>query len=556
MKRVCLVFFILVFFLSSDAQAAQKNTPTVLLETNFGDIVIELFPEDAPITVANFLAYVNSDFYDGLIFHRVMPGFMIQAGGFDQDLNKMSTADPIVNEFVRSNVRRTVAMAKIGGDPDSATSQFFINLVDNSDNLDTNNGGFTVFGEVISDMNVVDAIALTPTHLEGDMNNVPVDDVIIYSATASAGILGDIEGNFSVDSNDFALIANSWLLGQMQQEFSADVSGSEFSDLSGDIYVWQDANDGHDDIRGYNLSDGNQIAICTAADLQQEPSIDGNVVVWRDGRVGSGYEDIYGYDLSTGTEFAVIDAVFHERHPAVSGTMVVWHDDRDYHTNNGQGQLRHNIYGADISDTNNPVYFDINTAARGQMNSAIDGNIVVWEDYRNDEYDIYGADISDTNDPNEIIICIAAGKQVNSAVSGNIVIWEDYRYGNMAIFGYDLSAETEFSIAFGQVANSDVSGDIVVWQDKRHGQWDIYGYDTSAEVEFPVCIADGNQVNPVISGNRVAWRDLDDVSNMLHWRQLCNEYLTGDINGDCTVDFGDVAIMISNWLEYSLYPLP
>ncbi len=181
--RKIFVFICLLGF----GAAAVAEDDYVLFETNFGDIVIDLFPEVAPITVDNFIGYVEEGFYDGLVFHRVIPGFMLQSGAFDADLNKHEpTRDPIINEFGLSNVRGTIAMAKQGGDPDSATSQFFINLTDNSGPppaLDTQNGGFTVFGEVLTGMEVVDAIAQVTTHSTNDMDDVPVDPVIITSAT-------------------------------------------------------------------------------------------------------------------------------------------------------------------------------------------------------------------------------------------------------------------------------------------------------------------------------------------------------------------------------------
>ena len=148
--------------LAADLMAA----PEVVLNTNQGDIGIGLYAADTPITVDNFLNYVNDGDYDNVFFHRSVPGFIVQTGGFStnqaalngsEQVLAIPTDSPIVNEPGISNLRATVAMAKIGGDPDSATSQFFINLYDNSDTLDDQNGGFTVFGDV-ADMTVPDAI--------------------------------------------------------------------------------------------------------------------------------------------------------------------------------------------------------------------------------------------------------------------------------------------------------------------------------------------------------------------------------------------------------------
>lgn len=151
----------------------------VRLTTSLGEVVVQLVP-DAPITTANFLQYVEDDFYNGTIFHRIVPDFVVQGGGFLPGMVPQSgLRPPIQNEFspLRSNIRGTLAMAKIGGDPDSATSQFFFNLGDNSANLDNQNGGFTVFANVIIGMDVVDRIAEVP--LNGE---TPVDDVLIIEA--------------------------------------------------------------------------------------------------------------------------------------------------------------------------------------------------------------------------------------------------------------------------------------------------------------------------------------------------------------------------------------
>jgi cyclophilin family peptidyl-prolyl cis-trans isomerase/chitodextrinase len=151
----------------------------VRLTTTLGEILIELVA-DAPVTTQNYLQYVEDGFYNGTIFHRVVPGFVVQGGGFlPGGTQKPGVRPPIVNEFSpsRSNLRGTLAMAKLGNDPDSATCQFFFNLADNSENLDNQNGGFTVFATVIEGLDVVDAIAAV--QLNGE---TPVTDVIITTA--------------------------------------------------------------------------------------------------------------------------------------------------------------------------------------------------------------------------------------------------------------------------------------------------------------------------------------------------------------------------------------
>lgn len=147
---------------------AQANT-LVRISTTFGDFTLELFDEAAPVTVQNFLNYVQRGDYNGSYFHRLSKDFVLQGGGFRfqpyMGAVAITTDGPIVNEFGASNVRGTVAMAKLGSDPNSATSQWFVNLGDNSVNLDAQNGGFTVFGHVLGDgMAVLDAINQVPVY--------------------------------------------------------------------------------------------------------------------------------------------------------------------------------------------------------------------------------------------------------------------------------------------------------------------------------------------------------------------------------------------------------
>ena len=162
----------------------------VILTTNFGDISIELDAEKAPVTVANFLEYVNSGFYDGTIFHRVINGFMIQGGGFDASMKQKATNDPIKNEANNgpSNDIYTIAMARTMV-PDSATAQFFINVKDNDflnfSSPTTQGWGYCVFGKVVAGMDVVDKIKTVATGNRGGHQDVPVEPVIIEKATVA-----------------------------------------------------------------------------------------------------------------------------------------------------------------------------------------------------------------------------------------------------------------------------------------------------------------------------------------------------------------------------------
>ncbi|GLZ87187.1 peptidyl-prolyl cis-trans isomerase [Metapseudomonas resinovorans] len=169
-------------FVSLNLMAADK--PHVLLTTSAGEIEVELEADKAPVSVKNFLDYVDAGFYNGTVFHRVIPGFMIQGGGFDTDMSQKDTRDPIKNEADNGlrNLRGTLAMARTQA-VNSATSQFFIN---HNDNAFLDNGsrdfGYAVFGKVVRGMDVVDQIANVPTGNRGMFQNVPLQPVVILSA--------------------------------------------------------------------------------------------------------------------------------------------------------------------------------------------------------------------------------------------------------------------------------------------------------------------------------------------------------------------------------------
>lgn len=167
---------------------ANAANPRVQFETSLGSVVIELNAEQAPKTVANFLSYVDSGFYDGTIFHRVIPNFMAQGGGFTPDMQQKRTQAPIANEANNGlkNQRGTLAMARTS-DPHSATAQFFINFVDNAF-LDfkapnAQGWGYTVFGRVVEGMNAVDAMAKIPTGTARGMGDVPKETITLIKAT-------------------------------------------------------------------------------------------------------------------------------------------------------------------------------------------------------------------------------------------------------------------------------------------------------------------------------------------------------------------------------------
>lgn len=174
--------------LQAPAPTPAPGNPVIVISTSLGDITLELFKDRAPVSVENVLQYVRDGFYEGTIFHRVKPGYVIQGGGYTPEMVERATRPPILNEATNGlrNLRGTVAMARTRA-LRSATSQFFINLVNNS-SLDhrgysPDDFGYAVFGRVLAGMDVVDKIAATPTGLSGDHEDVPTTPVVIQKVT-------------------------------------------------------------------------------------------------------------------------------------------------------------------------------------------------------------------------------------------------------------------------------------------------------------------------------------------------------------------------------------
>ena len=196
-----------------------RDLTVVVIETSLGNVELEMLTLDTPLTVQNFLNYVNRGDYDNTVFHRSIPGFVLQGGGFWWDaqagnINEVVADPPVLNEPRVSNVRGTVAMAKLGGDPNSATSQWFFNLANNAANLDNQNGGFTVFASVLTGLDVVDAIANQPiwnfggaftdlpTQNNYQQNQVIRDENFVKIIRAYATILPDTDNDGTIDRED------------------------------------------------------------------------------------------------------------------------------------------------------------------------------------------------------------------------------------------------------------------------------------------------------------------------------------------------------------------
>ena len=189
MKRRKLLLGLISLFLLFQAQLSQAANPKVKIETSKGDIIVELYPDKSPKSVANFLDYVNSGAYDGTIFHRVIKDFMNQGGGFSTDYKKAETREPVPNEAFNGlkNLKYTLAMARTNA-PHSATNQFFINTADNAfldhSEKSMKGWGYTVFGKVIDGKNIVGAISRVPTGSGGPFaSDVPRTPIIINKIT-------------------------------------------------------------------------------------------------------------------------------------------------------------------------------------------------------------------------------------------------------------------------------------------------------------------------------------------------------------------------------------
>lgn len=188
---------LLALFTSTLTHATPSNKTLATISTSMGDMKLELFTSKAPTTVANFIAYAESGFFTGTIFHRVIPSFMIQGGGFNTDFAKKTTQPPIKNEsnpFV-PNRRGTIAMARTSA-PDSATSQFFINVVDNKSlNKTASSDGYAVFGKIIEGMIVADQISSVKTGIQNRMRDVPTQPIIIHSITITHPVTDETKKN-------------------------------------------------------------------------------------------------------------------------------------------------------------------------------------------------------------------------------------------------------------------------------------------------------------------------------------------------------------------------
>lgn len=230
-------FVAVLILLGSFVVSPLSHAQTIVnVETNLGNFSIELFDSQTPATVANFLSYVTSGRYNGSLIHRSVPGFIVQGGGFTFDsaartLPALILDPPVVNEFGISNTRGTLAMAKLGGDPNSATSQWFVNLANNAANLDAQNGGFTVFGRVIEPgMAVVDAIAGLPLfNINTTFSSTPLTNFAVGAVIEAQNF---VSVQMSVSTPPEPIISNSFDEATGMLKLKVALDGNQFLGLS------------------------------------------------------------------------------------------------------------------------------------------------------------------------------------------------------------------------------------------------------------------------------------------------------------------------------------
>lgn len=226
MKYITTIFLVVLF-----STAESQELPTVQMQTNFGIIVFELYPERAPLTVANFINYAKEGFYDDTLFHRVIKNFVIQGGGYSTDYKRKPVRSPILNESNNElkNRRGTLSMARLFDDPDSGTSQFFINVVDNHF-LDyqsiLDEWGYTVFGNVIKGMEVVDAIQNVKTGARGPFKkDTPLEPVIIVKVTVKGDISASSSSTTAFPVEEMAELIASYSVNEKEDSYPADEIG-------------------------------------------------------------------------------------------------------------------------------------------------------------------------------------------------------------------------------------------------------------------------------------------------------------------------------------------
>lgn len=339
----------------------------------------------------------------------------------------------------------------------------------------------------------------------------------------------------------------------------------ENPDIHGTLVVWQEYVSQYGDYDIY-VADINEPeapivnALGDASD-QTEPAVYGRTVVWQEYIVGGDVADwdirmADVTDVDNPRVYTVSDLVgIDEQQPAVSGHTIVWEE------TNGSG---YDVYGADVTDPCAPLAFAVAAFELDQRQPAIHRNTVLWQDNYFGDWDLLATDIWLRDAPQDTPIALLEQNQQNGAINGNIAVWEDDFFGDWDIYAARVTKSgtvNEFAVAALEAdqRNPDVDGHLVVWQDNRDGNWDIFGYNLVTRRPFRITDDPHDQIRPAISGNTVVWQDRRDGRWNIYAVVLdgpevarCQTLLPGDVDGNCRVDFADVALMASSWLDCGL----
>lgn len=551
----------------SNVTESILDAAIVTLHTNFGAFSIQLDPDSAPQTVANFLQYVTDGDYDNTIFHRLMSGFVLQGGGFEttsetftntSQFTAIPTDDPVENEFNRSNLRGTIAMAKLGGDPDSATSQFFFNIDDNLD-LDTQNDGFTVFGE-LTDLTLLDQLAMTPTRNQGGaFVNLPVteDDQLIVVrfagvASASGTAYDDENSNGIQDAGETGLAGVT---------IYADINNNgEFDEA--DVFTTTDAN-GEYTLEGLPLGDVVIHQVLPVSTVQTQPlagraytlttsvgsvfeGVDfGSVeAIDVDGFIPGGDED--GVRISddfrviTGTSESATVTIQNSNGEARLFAWIDFNGDGDFEDEgeqiaDGTGDFANLGDGEVIVPFDVPTDFTGNTFARFRVST--DAELGIGGEVGDGEVEDYGLSIEneDNTPPTPVItgptapmaqatfdVTVDFGEAVGGFDESDIIV------GNGTVTGLSGGGDGAFTVTISAMDDGEVTIDI-----PADAAVDAAGNSSLAAMQFAVTV-DATPPLPVLTG--------PDESNEATFTVTIDfgETVTGFEESDIDVDNGTI----------------
>ena len=494
LANVCLRLKVFVFCLlalgaaAAPARAQSSSDPVYVFHTTLGDISVQLYPDVAPQTVANFLRYVNAGAYNKSLIHRSVPGFIIQGGGYQVKSGTSITAipanPPVVNEFHLSNTRGTIAMAKLGNDPNSATSQWFFNESDsNASNLDNQNGGFTVFGKVLdaAGLAVMDQIAGVPVPNPSPYNS-PLNQIPLVNYQPAAGV----QASNLVTISSITPSAHTHLL---------------WNNTDGRVILWSLAADGSFTYHLFGpYTDGSPNTPWSAAALATGPdgkshllwtNPDGRVILWTVDDTGSFSYAVYGPYTDDGTAATPWSAkalsvgpdnILHILWTNPNGRVILWAVDTSFRFTNA-------VYGP-YTDGSPSTPWHAAALATGADNvthvlwNNSDGRVIVWDvdPAFHFIYQVYGPYTDGSASTPWSASALAAGPDEKVHLlwtnpNGRVILWNvDSAFNfTLAAFGpyTDGSASTPWSASALATGPDNLSHLLWTNPDNRVILWDI-----------------------------------------------------------------------------------